>query len=159
LTKPNVTKRKRSKKPAKKKKAAKKPKKMGRPRKEIDLDTMQKLRELQCTDDELAAFFGVCVNTIYERKKEPDFLEAYKKGPELGKLSLRRTLWLNAQRHPATAIFLSKNLLGYQDNPEAQRMVDTPERFVPMPDGTFKRIAEGDSQIGQFDESVDTPKS
>ena len=87
-------------------------KKTGRPRKELDLKILQKLCELQCTDEELAAFFDVCINTVYDRKKDPEFLEVYKKGKALGKLSLRRTLWLHAQRHAGTAIFLSKNLLG-----------------------------------------------
>ena len=156
MSKPNA-KRKPRRKPAKKKKARKKP---GRPEIKIDLKLLEVLCGLQCTDEEIADGLGISVDTIGRRKKDEkgDFCGVYKKAKSLGKISLRRKLWRHADKSPAAAIFLAKNLLGYQDNPEAARPVDTPERFVPMPDGSFRRIAEGESQIGQFDEPVDTPK-
>jgi hypothetical protein len=88
----------------------------GRKAIKIDLEQMEKLCNLQCTDDELAAFFGVSVRTIERRKSQPAFAEAMSRGKSKGLLSLRRSLWsLAAKGQPAANIFLAKNLLGYRD--------------------------------------------
>jgi hypothetical protein len=82
----------------------------------IDLEQVEKLCNLQCTDDELASFFGVSVRTIERRKNQPAFAEVLARGKAKGKLSLRRSLWgLAAKGNPAANIFLAKNLLGYRD--------------------------------------------
>jgi hypothetical protein len=82
----------------------------------IDLEQVEKLCGLQCTDEELASFFGVSVSTIERRKLQPAFAEAMTRGKAKGKLSLRRHLWgLAAKGNPAANIFLAKNLLGYRD--------------------------------------------
>jgi hypothetical protein len=88
----------------------------GRKRIKIDLTEMEKLCSPQCTDDEVASFFGVSPRTIERRKKQPAFAEAMARGKARGRLSLRRSLWgLAAKGNPAANIFLSKNLLGYKD--------------------------------------------
>jgi hypothetical protein len=82
----------------------------------IDLEQVEKLCGLQCTDDELASFFGVSARTIERRKNQPAFAEAVARGKAKGRLSLRRYLWgLAAKGNPAANIFLAKNLLGYKD--------------------------------------------
>ena len=82
----------------------------------IDLEQVQKLCGLQCTDAEIAAFLGVSVRTFERRKATPAMAEAMERGRSKGKVSLRRYLWaLAAKGNPAAAIFLSKNLLGYKD--------------------------------------------
>src|SRR5579862_6577092 len=82
----------------------------------IDLEQVEKLCGLQCTDDELASFFGVSARTIERRKRQPAFAEALTRGKAKGKLSLRRNLFgLAAKGNPAANIFLAKNLLGYRD--------------------------------------------
>src|SRR5579871_3428762 len=82
----------------------------------IDLEQVEKLCNLQCTDEELASFFGVSVRTIERRKNQPAFAEVLARGKAKGKLSLRRSLWgLAAKGNPAANIFLAKNLLGYRD--------------------------------------------
>ena len=88
----------------------------GRKSVHIDLEQMEKLCGLQCTDLELAAFCGVSVRTIERRKSQSSFLEAMERGKAKGILSLRRYLFgLAAKGNPAANIFLAKNLLGYKD--------------------------------------------
>jgi hypothetical protein len=88
----------------------------GRKAVKIDLEQVEKLCGLQCTDEELASFFGISVSTIERRKLQPVFAAAMARGKAKGKLSLRRSLWaLAAKGQPAANIFLAKNLLGYKD--------------------------------------------
>ena len=96
--------------------------KAGRPRKEIDFKIFENLCFLQCTKSEICSALGIDNNTLDRRLKEhykTDFSNVYKKYSENGKISLRRILHEHAKKNPATAIFLSKNLLGYRDQPEA----------------------------------------
>jgi hypothetical protein len=88
----------------------------GRKAVHIDLEQVEKLCALQCTDEEVASFFGVNVRTVERRKEQPAFAEAMARGKAKGRLSLRRSLWgLAAKGNPAANIFLAKNLLGYKD--------------------------------------------
>ena len=88
----------------------------GRKAIKLDVAEMEKLSALQCTDEELAAWFGVSVRTIERRRRSPAFAEALARGKAKGRLSLRRSLWgLAAKGNPAANIFLAKNLLGYRD--------------------------------------------
>ena len=88
----------------------------GRKKVNVDLEQVEKLCALQCTDEELASFFGVSPRTIERRKAQPAFAEAMARGKAKGRLSLRRRLHeLVAKGNVAAAIFLAKNLLGYKD--------------------------------------------
>ena len=88
----------------------------GRKAVNIDLVELEKLCGLQCTDAEIASFFGVSVRTIERRKKQPAFAEIMERGRAKGKLSVRRMLFgQGAKGNIAAAIFLAKNLLGYKD--------------------------------------------
>jgi hypothetical protein len=88
----------------------------GRKRVNIDLEQVEKLCALQCTDEELASYFGVSPRTIERRKAQPTFAEAMARGKSKGRLSLRRRLHeLAAKGNVAAAIFLAKNILGYKD--------------------------------------------
>jgi hypothetical protein len=93
-------------------------KRSGSGRKSVNINPveLEKLCALQCTDAEIASFFGVSVRTIERRKDQPVFAEAMERGKARGRLSLRRSLWgLAAKGNPAANIFLAKNLLGYKD--------------------------------------------
>jgi carbamoylphosphate synthase small subunit len=72
---------------------------LARPKKEIDLKQVESLAALQCTDEEIAAVLGVDVRTITRKKsqKHSGFVQAYKRGKEKGKTSLRRQQWKAAQ--------------------------------------------------------------
>ena len=96
-------------------------KKAGRPRKEIDYKIFENLCFLQCTKSEICSALSVDNNTLDRRIKEhykDNFSNTYKKFSEGGKISLRRLLWDHAKKSAATAIFLSKNMLGMRDQPE-----------------------------------------
>ena len=88
----------------------------GRKKVNINLEDVEKLAALQCTEAEIACFLGVSLRTIERRKSQPAFAEAMEKGKARGRVSLRRSLWALAQKgNPAANIFLAKNLLGYKD--------------------------------------------
>jgi hypothetical protein len=87
----------------------------GRKRVNIDLEQLEKLCALQCTDEELAAYFGVSPRTIERRKVQPAFAEAIERGKARGRVSLRRNLWgLAAKGNPAAKHFPGKESPGLQ---------------------------------------------
>ena len=89
---------------------------MARPNVKIDLVELEKLCGMQCTDGEIAAFFGVSTRTIVRRRNVAKFSEIMERAKAKGRISVRRTLFrLAAAGNVAAAIFLSKNLLGYKD--------------------------------------------
>jgi hypothetical protein len=77
---------------------------------------LERLYLLQCTDEELASYFGVTVRTIERRRQRPAFAAAMERGRAKGRLSVRRSLFAQAANgNTAASIFLAKNLLGYRD--------------------------------------------
>src|SRR5580700_2515486 len=89
---------------------------MARPETKIDLVELEKLCSMQCTDEEIAAFFGVSTKTIERRRKVKRFREIMDNAKAKGRISARRNLFrLAANGNVAAAIFLAKNLLGYRD--------------------------------------------
>lgn len=94
----------------------------GRPRKYIDKQAFENLCGLQCTLEEMEAFFGCDHKTIarwckdtYDGKR---FSQVFREKRSIGKISLRRKQMKLAERSAAMAIFLGKNLLGQKDTPE-----------------------------------------
>ena len=80
---------------------------------EIDLEELEKLCSLQCTDEELAAWFKVSVRTIERRRKEPQFGDVMERGKARGRMSIRRAqMRMLEAGNPAIAIWLGKNYLG-----------------------------------------------
>lgn len=90
----------------------------GRPPIEFDLDDLEKLAGLQCTQSEIAAFFNCSEDTITRRMHEDaDFADAFKRGRERGKQSLRKWQFEAAKKgNVAMMIFLGKNYLGQTDD-------------------------------------------
>jgi hypothetical protein len=83
-------------------------------KKPINKDDVYKLACIQCTHAEIAEFVGC--STVHLVKKFKSIIE---KGREAGKKSLRRAMWDKALQGDTRAqIFLSKNVLGFKDNPE-----------------------------------------
>jgi hypothetical protein len=64
-----------------------------RPETKIDLDELEKLCGMQCTDEEIAAFFGVSTRTIEGRRKTPKFNEVMERAKAKGRVSVRRSLF------------------------------------------------------------------
>lgn len=73
-----------------------------------------KLAAMGCTNKEIATWFDIDENTLAY-----NFATIMAKGREQLKQSLRRAMLHNAivNNNAAVQIFLSKNLLGYSDNP------------------------------------------
>ena len=89
---------------------------MPRPKSEIDLDELEKLCAMQCTDQEIASILGVSTRTIERRRKVQHFREAMERGKAKGRVSVRRNLFrLATAGNLGANIFLAKNLLGYKD--------------------------------------------
>ena len=94
----------------------------GRPKKYIDKQLFEQLCGLQCTLEEMEAFFNCDHKTIarwcretYEGKR---FSQVFREKRQIGKISLRRKQLRLAERSAAMAIFLGKNYLGQKDEPE-----------------------------------------
>ena len=89
---------------------------MPRPKSKIDLVELEKLCGMQCTDEEVAAFFGVSTRTVERRRRVERFREVMERAKAKGRVSVRRNLFrLASGGNVAAAIFLAKNLLGYRD--------------------------------------------
>lgn len=94
---------------------------MARPRKEISQQEFEKLCKLQCTQQEIADWFDCSPDTIErwcQREYNKRFAEVFAQNRGKGKISLRRMQWLLAEKSPAMAIFLGKNMLGQTDKTE-----------------------------------------
>lgn len=110
---------------------------MARPRANIDLVELEKLCTLQCTDEEVASFFGVNKRTIERRRKEAKFRDIMDNSKAKGRVSVRRALFRLANNgNVAAAIFLAKNLLGYRDvvNNEHTGLAGGPIQLQAKPD-------------------------
>ena len=85
-----------------------------------DMEAVEKLCRLNCTDDEIASFFGVCRKTVErERKSNPEFNDTIEKGKSYGKLSLRRKqVELAMDGNPTMLIWLGKQYMGQRDKNE-----------------------------------------
>lgn len=94
---------------------------MARPRIEIDNVVFEKLCGIQCTLEEIAAWFKCSPDTIERWCKREYFIgfaEAYKRFSASGKISLRRWQFQMAEHSVPMAIFLGKNWLGQTDRVE-----------------------------------------
>lgn len=91
----------------------------GRPKIEIDFETVEKLCQMQCTGEEIASFLNVDYDTLEKRIKTNyhlSFSEYIKKNSENGKCSLRRQQWKLAMADDRTMlIWLGKQYLGQTD--------------------------------------------
>lgn len=96
---------------------------MARPRKNIDRKDFESLLAIQCTLEEVTAFFdhkldGCSADTIErwcKRTYKENFADIAAKKRNLGKISLRRAQFELAKKNGAVAIFLGKNYLGQSD--------------------------------------------
>ena len=87
----------------------------GRPKKEIDYTAVEKLANIQCTQEEIASFLGISTRTL---QRDEQFMELFNKGRESGKMSLRRIQWKHAEKSASMAIWLGKQYLGQTDKIE-----------------------------------------
>lgn len=96
---------------AAKKQEAKRPR--GRPPKQIDLEMVDELAGVGCTQEEIANLLGFERNLFNTRE---DLSCTYKKGIENLRASLRRQQWLRARSgDTGMLIWLGKQLLGQKE--------------------------------------------
>jgi len=89
----------------------------------IDLVELEKLCLLQCTDAEIAAWFGVTERTISRRRKIKKFADVMERGKMKGKISVRRMQMKLLENGNATmGVWLGKNILGQTD--EVHHQID-----------------------------------
>src|SRR6266851_1874206 len=82
----------------------------------IDLAELEKLCSLQCTDEELAAWFSVTTRTIERRRKNAKFADVMDRGKAKGRISVRRMqMKLLEQGNATMGVWLGKNILGQVD--------------------------------------------
>lgn len=113
---------------------------MARPQKQIDKKEFEGLLSIQCTLEEVTAFFdykldGCSEDTIErwcKRTYGEGFADISKKKREYGKISLRRNQFKLAEKSPAMAIFLGKNYLGQKDTLE--QTITNIEDLTPLAD-------------------------
>lgn len=93
-------------------------KRTGPPYKEINQRSFENLCGLQCTQQEIADVLCVSTDTIERwciRTYGKKFAEVFSEKRAIGKVSLRRMQWKQAENSTAMAIFLGKNYLGQRD--------------------------------------------
>jgi hypothetical protein len=107
----------------------------GRPKKRIDLELVEKLAHIQCTQAEIAATLGVSVDTLARHKH---FAETYKRGGEGGRKSLRRMQFESATKgNIAMQIWLGKQYLGQSDH-----LTNEVRRLPSLRDLTTQELSE-----------------
>ena len=109
--------------------------KMGRPKIQIDKEQFEKLCGIQCTEEEIAAWFRCSVDTIENWCRDTydtTFSEIFKRHSAAGKISLRRTQFKLAEKNTAMAIFLGKQYLGQTDKVEQMNSFEDLTPLVEM---------------------------
>jgi hypothetical protein len=82
----------------------------------IDFVELQKLCTLQCTQEEIAAWFNCSVRTIEKYSRRPEFAEVMTRGRAKGRISVRRAQMKLLESGNATmGVWLGKQLLGQRD--------------------------------------------
>lgn len=122
---------------------------MARPRKNIDRKDFESLLALQCTLEEVTAFFdhkldGCSADTIErwcKRTYKESFADIAAKKRNLGKISLRRAQFELAKKNGAVAIFLGKNYLGQKDN-----IIETDEQTLQAVGAALVKIKRAAEQ-------------
>ncbi len=96
--------------------------KMGRPPKIIDYELVEKLAQIQCTQEEISQILDISSRTL---QKDEEFLRIHKKGIESGRMSLRRYQWESAKKGNVTMqIWLGKQYLGQSDKMVVDNQAD-----------------------------------
>ena len=95
----------------------------GRPKKEIDYITVEKLANIMCTQEEIAAYLDLSIRKL---QQDDEFMRVYKKGIDKGKMSLRRYQYKAAEAGDKTMlVWLGKQYLGQRDKNEIENSGST----------------------------------
>lgn len=105
----------------------------GRPRKEIDKIEFEKLCGMQCTEDEICAWFTTTRKTLdawCKRTYRKSFSTVFGEKRGIGKISLRRTQWKLAEKSVPMAIWLGKQYLEQKERTEAEIGATEPVKVI-----------------------------
>jgi precorrin-4 methylase len=98
----------------------------------INLAELEKLAAMQCTDEEIAAWFNVSSRTIERRRKSPVFAETIVRGKAKGRISLRRAqLKILEQGNATMGIWLGKQYLEQADQIDVNTSNQTIVLVIP----------------------------
>ncbi len=89
----------------------------------ISQSTFESLCAIQCTKEEICAVLRVSDKTLDRWCKDTYgeyFSVIFAEKKQLGKMSLRRNMFKQAEKNPTMAIWLSKQHLGMRDNIEVE---------------------------------------
>lgn len=110
----------------------------------IDPAELEKLCGLQCTDEEIAAWFGVTTRTIERRRKVKKFADVMNRGKAKGRISVRRQQMKLLEAGNATmGVWLGKNILGQVD--EVRHQVEASQFLLvlsPPPSEANEQLME-----------------
>lgn len=96
---------------------------MARPLKEIDKKQFENLCGLQCTKEEICAFFELTDKTLEswcKRTYNKGFSEVFREKRGIGKISLRRAQFELAKKNATMAIWLGKQFLNQRDQVQVE---------------------------------------
>jgi hypothetical protein len=90
----------------------------GRPRKKIDLETVEKLASIMCTMEEIASYLGMSTDTMTRSKA---CLAVFKRGLDKGRMSVRRMQYKAAEDgNSVMMVWLGKQYLGQSDKNQTE---------------------------------------
>lgn len=116
----------------------------------IDINAFKNLCGLQCTKAEMASFFGCSQYAIDKWCKETfdgkGYIDVWEEFSQVGKVSLRRTLWKLAEKDVRAALFLAKNYLALSDQPSQtydNEAAESIKRLVEVIEGAATKYGAG----------------
>lgn len=99
----------------------------GRPRLKLNnvgIEIVTKLAGFMCTEEEIASFLAVTVETLHNKENNDAFLECIKNGQNIGKVSLRQNQFNLSKTNPTMAIWLGKQYLGQRELQETEKSTE-----------------------------------
>lgn len=88
----------------------------------MTVDALERLAKLNCTQAEIAAYFGISLTAVeVSLAEDANLRAAYDRGIQTGRLSIRRAQFRAADAgNPTMLIWLGKQLLGQKDRVETE---------------------------------------
>jgi hypothetical protein len=112
----------------------------------INLAELEKLAAMQCTDEEMAGWFGISTRTIERRRKSPVFAQTIERGKARGRISLRRAQLKMVEDGSATmGIWLGKQHLGQTDEIQVNNLQQI--SVLVLPSKPLSNAPEEESQV------------
>lgn len=106
---------------------------------------VEKLASMQCTDEDMAGFLDVCVDTLLNKNNKEKFMEAKQKGKCLGRVSIRRMQFKAAEAgNVSMLIWLGKQFLGQKEQPDVAVRDSSMTISIVGASAAPKDVLEGD---------------